>query len=62
MHKLISFINCTNFIYIVDDHLIFLRITCLQVFMQSYMLLNINENTKGKCQFDDLKSCYPITT
>ena len=25
------------------------------------MLLNIIENTKGKCQFGELKSCYPMT-
>ena len=30
--------------------------------MQSYMQSNINENTKGKCQFDELKLCYPMTT
>ena len=47
-HRLIPFINCTNFIYIVEDHFIFSRITCLKVFMQSYIQSIINKNTKGK--------------
>ena len=32
------------------------------VFILSYMLLNIIENTKGKCQFGELESFYLITT
>ena len=32
--------------YIVKDHFIFSRIACLKVFIQSYMPLNIIENTK----------------
>ena len=31
-----------------DDYLTFSRITCLDVFIQSYILLDIIENTKGK--------------
>ena len=55
-------LNCINSIDIVKDHLIFSRITYLAVFIQSYMLLNITENARVKCQFGELKSCYPMTT
>ena len=42
-----------------DDYFTFSRITCLKVFIQSYILLDIVEDTKGKCQFGELKSFYP---
>ena len=62
-YKLYVYIyNIYIYIYIVTDPFIFSRITCLRVFIQSYMLLNIIENTKGKYQFGELKSCYPMTT
>ena len=61
-YKLYVYIYIYIYIYIVTDHFIFSRITCLRVFIQSYMLLNIIENTKGKYQFGELKSCYPMTT
>ena len=32
------------------------------MFVQSNMLLNFIENRKGKYQFGELKSCYPMTT
>ena len=61
MQKLIScqIYNCINSAHIADNHFIFSRITCL---IQPYMLINLIENTKGKCQFGELKSCYPMTT
>ena len=45
--------------YMADDHFTFSRITCLKVFIQSYILLDIIEDTKRKCQFGELKSFYP---
>ena len=42
--------------------ILYSRITCCKDLIQSYMLLNIIENTNGKCQFGELKSCYPMTT
>ena len=54
MHRLISFLfNCINSVYIGKDNFIFSRITCPKVFIQSYVLLNIIENTKGKGQFGE---------
>ena len=50
------------YIYTVKNHFIFSRITCVKVFIQSHMLLNIIENLKGKYQFGELKPCYPMTT
>ena len=50
------------YIYTVKNHFIFSRITCIKVFIQSHMLLNIIENSKGKYQFGELKPCYPMTT
>ena len=32
------------------------------MFIQSNMLLNFIEKKKGKYQFSELKSCYPMTT
>ena len=32
------------------------------IFIHSFILFNILKNTKEKCQFDELKSCFPMTT
>ena len=41
-------LNCINSIYIVDEHFILSRKTCLKVFIQSYTLLNKKDLAEPK--------------